>query len=279
MRLIACGLAAFPFLACYTKSMNRLNIQPIPAFDDNYIWLLNRDNSPFVALVDVGDADAILPILVQNQYDVIAVLLTHHHDDHTGGMADILKFYPKAKVYAPKAEQIAYTTHPLKPDDTVLLAQLALSLQVIDVKGHTRGHIAYYGQKMLFCGDALFTGGCGRVFEGTPAQSYQALERLAQLPDDTLIYCAHEYTVANLRFALKVEPNNLALQQRLKQSLQQRQQGLPTVPDFLALEKATNPFLRSANLNVITAAQQHVGHNLTNACAVFSALRAWKDEQ
>ena len=256
-----------------------LNVQTIPAFDDNYIWLLHQPNNPAVAVVDAGDADVVLSVLRKNNYQLHAILVTHHHFDHIGGIKKLLTAFPQAQVFAPAIENIEFTTDPVQAGDTVVLPALNCQFEVLDVSGHTRGHVAYYSADagLVFCGDALFAGGCGRIFEGNAPQMFAGLQRLAQLPDETLIYCAHEYTQQNLQFAQRVEPLSQALQQRIKQTDLQRQQQLPTVPSRLSQEKATNPFLRCSETTVVSSTEQSVGHALPDACAVFASLRAWKD--
>ncbi|MDR2113155.1 MAG: hydroxyacylglutathione hydrolase, partial [Candidatus Accumulibacter sp.] len=189
-----------------------LDVTRIPALKDNYIWLLRKDAA--AAVVDPGDAAPVLDVLRREGLTLSSLLITHHHLDHRGGVGDLLAHSPSAKVFGPARESITGVTCPLRGGECVRLAPLGLDLQVIAVPGHTQGHLAYYGEGCLFCGDTLFGGGCGRLFEGTPRTMFESLARLAALPDDTRVYCAHEYTEANLRFALAVEPGNRALRRR-----------------------------------------------------------------
>jgi hydroxyacylglutathione hydrolase len=255
-------------------------ISPIPAFKDNYIWLLARGTQAFV--VDPGDASPVIARLVADGLDLAGILVTHHHADHQGGIAALCERYQPA-VYAPAIESITGTTHPLKGGETLDI--LGSAVQVLAVPGHTLGHLAYLAPGALFCGDTLFGAGCGRLFEGTPAQMHDSLSSIAALPDETLIYCAHEYTEMNLRFALTVEPGNLALRQRADDAARLRAAGRPTVPSTLASEKASNPFLRCTQPAVITAALKYAegmeiragNRGDVSAVAVFAALRAWRN--
>ena len=251
-----------------------VEIVPLHAFQDNYIWCLRNDTAAVV--VDPGDAQPVLDYLSHERLELAAILVTHHHSDHVGGIA-ALRAHFNAPVYAPHRENIEGTTTAVRQGNTVTLPQFGLSFAVIDVPGHTLGHVAYYGANLLFCGDTLFGCGCGRLFEGTPQQMYASLQKLAALPDDTLVYCAHEYTLANLRFALAADPDNAALKQRMASAAELRQRGLPTLPATLALEKATNPFLRCGESALVAAARRHAGRPLHDAAEVFAALRQWKD--
>lgn len=253
-----------------------ITIQPILAFTDNYIWLMTHIESRKAIIVDPGEAEPVLARLQQDHLNLIAILITHHHLDHTGGIGDILARYP-VPVYGSAREQILNCTHPLDDNDQVAWPDLGIEFNVLSIPGHTHGHIAYYGHNSLFCGDTLFTGGCGRIFEGTALQLHQALERIAKLPPSTEIYCGHEYTLSNLRFAIRVEPQNLALQTRLSQVEQLRQNNLPTVPETLGVELATNPFLRCHLPSIRQAVNDHVGKLERDPAAIFAALRAWKN--
>lgn len=250
---------------------------PVNAFNDNYIWLIRAmEESPHVAIVDPGDAVPVFEALNSMSLIPDAILVTHHHHDHVGGVREISQHY-SVPVYGPASEHIPALDFPLKNNDHVTLKQGALSFRIIDIPGHTSGHIAYYTPGMLFCGDTLFAGGCGRLFEGTPKQMYHSLETLYALPDDTDIYCAHEYTLANLNFALRVEPDNDELQKRLANTKRLRSRFQPTVPSSLALEKQTNPFLRCRHPTVIAAAERYAGKPLKSDLEVFTVIRAWKD--
>lgn len=247
---------------------------PIAAFDDNYIWLIRDDRH--AAAIDPGDADPVLSYLREHSLQLVAILNTHHHPDHTGGNAELASRFP-VTVYGPAREGIAKVTWPVAEGETVFLPPLALQLSVLDIPGHTAGHVAYYGSNWLFCGDTLFGCGCGRLFDGTPALMASSLERLARLPEQTQVYCGHEYTLANIRFARAVEPGNLALQEREVRDRASRAQGLPTLPSSIGLEKRTNPFLRCREPEVIRAASQFAGKKLADPIEVFDALRQRKN--
>jgi len=251
-----------------------IQIIPIPAFEDNYLWLLVH--GAYAAVVDPGDAQPILHYLAQHHLTLSAILCTHHHGDHVGGIRQLLSHHP-VPVYGPAHESIPGRTHAVAECDHVRLPELDLELAVIDVPGHTAGHVAYYGAESLFCGDALFACGCGRLFEGTPQVMHQSLSKLARLPDATLVYCAHEYTLDNIRFAKVVEPDNADLLQREIDDRKRRSQHQPTVPSRLDLEKRTNPFLRSEMPSVIQAAQAYAARSLPEPWQVFAVVRAWKD--
>lgn len=255
---------------------NNVEVNGLPAFNDNYIWLIRNQRSAVV--VDPGDADVVETALQELSLDLEAILITHHHPDHTGGLKQLKKSYPKATIYGPVSERIEGIEKVLHETDTIkILADLSLS--VIEVPGHTMDHIAYYGrseQNFLFCGDTLFAGGCGRLFEGSPEQMLDSLNKLASLEKDTLVYCAHEYTLANLKFALAVEPENQELISREATAQNLRANNLPTVPSTIAIEKNTNPFLRSKEAGVISAAKS-VGSKDDSAVSTFAAIRGWKD--
>jgi hydroxyacylglutathione hydrolase len=251
-----------------------IEIIPVPAFADNYIWLLRQGRH--VAVVDPGDAEPVLVHLRVHDLTLVAILNTHHHADHVGGNAALLERFD-VPVFGPEREAIPGVTHRLRQGESIRVPDLGVSYAVIDVPGHTAGHIAYVGDGVVFCGDTLFACGCGRLFEGTPAQMHASLAKLAALPGATRAYCAHEYTLANIRFARAVEPGNAALQAREIEETAKRERGLPTVPSTVALECATNPFLRSSEPAVIAAAQAHAGRALNDPVDVFAALRAWKN--
>jgi len=253
-----------------------LHLEPISAFTDNYVWLLRAPDSDKVVIVDPGEASPVLHTLDKRGLTVAAILLTHHHGDHVGGVGDILRKYP-APVFGPAWENISTVDHPVRRGDRIPLEVLGLELDVIDVPGHTAGHIAYLGPGFALVGDTLFAGGCGRIFEGTPEQMYASLRRLAALPPDTAIYCAHEYTATNLRFAVDVEPANAAIEERLAKVRAARGEGRPTVPSTLTEELETNPFLRCREPAVVRAAETRVGRPLRGDSDVFAVVRRWKD--
>ena len=249
------------------------NVIRIPAFKDNYIWLLRKGAS--AAVVDPGDARPVLDLLDREGLSLASILVTHHHADHQGGVVELLAHYP-VEVFGPAAESITGLSRPLSGGETVRIAACDVEFQVIAVPGHTLGHIAYYGAGCLFCGDTLFAGGCGRLFEGTAAQMADSLARLAALPDETAVYCGHEYTQANLRFALAVEPGNRRLQSRVNEVARARASGLATVPSTMAIEKASNPFLRCGEPEVAASARRRAPA-AADKVAVFAALREWKN--
>ena len=245
----------------------------IPAFKDNYIWLLRKGAA--AAVVDPGDASPVLEVLKREGLALTAILITHHHADHQGGVASLLAHYPAA-VFGPAVESITALSRPLRGGETIDLPGIGVKFEVIAVPGHTRAHLAYYGSGCLFCGDTLFGAGCGRVFEGTMAQMLASLTLLAALPEETAVYCAHEYTQANLRFALAADPGNRQLQQRVDDVARARAKGEASVPSTLALEKATNPFLRCGEPALIASAQRRVAQ-VDDPLAVFTVLREWKN--
>lgn len=249
----------------------------VRAFEDNYIWLIRGRSDSRVALVDPGDAEPVLRALPALGLTPCAILCTHHHGDHTGGIEALVKHFSGLPVYGPGNENIHEISQPVCDDDRVSLLELGVEFQVLAVPGHTRGHVAYYGHGWLFCGDTLFSAGCGRLFEGTAAQMHRSLSRLAALPGETLVYCAHEYTLANLRFAATVEPGNAAIDHYRSECASLLQSGEPTIPTTIARELAINPFLRSDQPAVQAAATQHAGIRLENAVDVFAAVRKWKD--
>lgn len=250
------------------------SIDLIPAFMDNYIWVIR--NSQHAAAVDPGDAAPLLAYLESEHLDLVAILNTHHHADHVGGNIE-LKDRFSCIIYGPAAEAIPGITRPVLGGDKVTLPELDFSFEVIDIPGHTHGHIAYYGNESLFCGDTLFGCGCGRVFEGTMEQMHASLEKLSRLPGNTRVYCAHEYTLANIRFAKTVEPKNEDLARREAEAVELRKRDLPTLPSTIGLERRTNPFLRCSALEVVQSAQRHAGRQLDGEASVFEALRIWKN--
>jgi hydroxyacylglutathione hydrolase len=254
-------------------------ILALHAFDDNYIWLLRA--AGHVAVVDPGDAAPVLAHLEQSGDRLCAILATHHHDDHVGGIAELLD-HVTVPVFGPGLENIPGVTRPLTGGERIELPEITLQLDVIAVPGHTRGHIAYYGPSLgadgaVFCGDTLFGAGCGRLFEGTPAQMQASLSKLAVLPAPTFVYCAHEYTQSNLRFARAVEPDNVAVQQRSESVARERAAGRATVPSRIDVELATNPFLRWDAPTVRAAAASRLGHVPVDAVETFTAIREWKN--
>nr|WP_246013329.1 hydroxyacylglutathione hydrolase [Pigmentiphaga humi] len=255
-------------------------ITGLPAFNDNYLWLVRQGS--LAAVVDPGDAAPVLAALQQQRLQLRAILLTHHHKDHVGGVLELVE-RTGATVFGPANEKLPHCDRRLGQGDRLTLPELDLDLEVLDVPGHTAGHIAYAGraagvEPLVFCGDTLFAAGCGRLFEGTPAQMKESLDKLAALPARTRIYCAHEYTLSNLAWAAAVEPDNAALRIWHQQARQLRDQGEPTVPTTLDLERQVNPFLRTAVPEVAAAAAAHAGKPLADETGVFAALRQWKND-
>lgn len=257
-----------------------LEIRPIPAFEDNYLWLLSRGRDAVV--VDPGDAAPVIAELERRQLNLVAILVTHHHPDHIGGLAALLE-HSRVPVYGPRGEDktIGLLSERLDDDDTV--AVLGREFRVLHVPGHTLGHIAYYAaatdieSPVLLCGDTLFSGGCGRLFEGTPQQMHASLGRLAELPGATQVYCTHEYTTANLAFARAVEPDNRDLAEYVERVRQWRSEGQPSLPSSIELELRINPFLRTAQPSVRDAVCRHDGKSASDEIEIFARLRQWKD--
>lgn len=258
-----------------------LTLTPLPAFDDNYLWLL--DNGHEALVVDPGDAGPVAAALDARGLKLAGILLTHHHGDHVGGV-NALRPRLQGPVYAPVNEKMPEPVQRVRGGDTVEL--LGLSFSVMDVPGHTAGHIAYFAADaralgpLLFCGDTLFSAGCGRLFEGTPAQMHASLQSLAALPGDTRVCCAHEYTLSNLRFAREVDPGNAELAAYTTWCEAQRAAGQPTLPGRMATEVRINPFLRCAETALRDAARRHAPLKLPAAPSpvdVFATLREWKN--
>lgn len=255
-----------------------MHIISLPAFRDNYIWLVH--DGRHAAAVDPGDARPVEEFLAAQGLVLTAILITHHHPDHVGGLPDLLVRW-KVPVFGPAAEHISGVDHPVSEGDVVELQEIGLSLAVLDVPGHTAGHVAYHASMpapgALFCGDTMFSAGCGRLFEGTAAQMAASLAKFAALPDSTRVYCTHEYTLSNLAFARAAEPANAVRDDYAQRCEALRAAGHPTLPSTIALEKAVNPFLRCNEDSVIDALAAHTGTRPTDAIASLAALRAWKD--
>ena len=256
-------------------------VHPVPAFQDNYLWVIH--DGKHAAVVDPGDATPILDYLRLNGMQLVAIICTHHHADHVGGVdaiLDTLKLRGKIDVFGPATERIPARTKALREGDRIVVPFINLTLDVLDVPGHTAGHIAYFGSGLLFCGDTLFACGCGRLFEGTAEQMTASLAKLKALPPQTKIFCAHEYTMANIKFAEAVEPDNADLKLRKAFCAAKRHRNLPTVPSTIHLELATNPFLRWDQPAVKAAAaarlNRDIGPNPAPA-VVFGAIREWKN--
>jgi hydroxyacylglutathione hydrolase len=251
------------------------DLRALPAFQDNYIWLLVGRNATAIA-VDPGDAAPVRQALTASRLSLEAVLVTHHHADHMGGAAELAEM-DGCPVYGPATEHIPAVTHPLRQGDPVTLPGIGARFQVLDIPGHTAGHIAYHGHGILFCGDTLFSVGCGRLFEGTAQQMCASLAKLAALGDDLAVCCGHEYTLANLRFAAEVEPDNAERQIYARECAARRARGEATLPSRLGLERRINPFLRCDAATVVTAASRHAGRKLVDPVEVFAVIRDWKN--
>ncbi len=248
----------------------------VRAFEDNYIWLVRGQSADRVVIVDPGDAAPVLDALATQRLTPVAILCTHHHGDHVGGVGELLARY-NVPVYGPAQEHIPALTHRVRGGERVRLDALGLEFDVLDVPGHTAGHIAYYGANLLFCGDTLFSAGCGRLFEGTAAQLHDSLARLAALPPDTAVYCGHEYTATNLRFALTVEPDNADARRHQERVRELRARNEPTLPSTIGRERRINPFLRSAEPRVRRAVAAWAGREPASDTETFALLRRWKD--
>ena len=273
------------------------HIITVPAFSDNYIWLICDENKRNAIIVDPGDASPVIKVLEKENIQAAALLITHFHYDHANGISELLKRYPNIPVYGPEAEYhllkenpnpptygpashgFKYLTHPLNDGDTVTFDNIGASFKVLSLAGHTSGHIGYYdsNNKKLFCGDTLFAGGCGRVFNGTLEKLHNSLQKIAQLPKDTLLYCAHEYTLDNIGFAKWVEPENPDVLAREEADRALIDSDQATVPSLLSLELKTNPFLRTSVEHVIKRVEEKTGKELKSASEVFCAMRIWKD--
>jgi len=254
--------------------MPSIEIVPVRAFNDNYVWtLVNGGNA---AVVDPGDAAPVLEYLRAHNLTLTAILNTHHHADHVGGNAALLQHF-RVPVYGPHDERIATVTQRVGEGDSFILDGIGVGLSVLEIPAHTRSHISFHNEDMLFCGDTLFACGCGRIFEGTPAQMHAALTKLMALPDRTRVYCGHEYTLSNIRFALAAEPANPLLADWEREAAAQRERGEVTLPSTIAREKAANPFVRCDQAGVMATASRRAGRPLTDAVSVLAEIRDWKN--
>jgi len=275
-------------------SRSTVKVTAIKAFSDNYIWAITnkKTNSNKAALVDPGDATVCIDFLEKNQFRLNAILITHHHADHTGGIKKLVDYCQQKQwpltVYGPAHEKIPCCDITLEQNDTVNLPDVGINLSVIDLPGHTAGHIAYFAndgyfaddgiEPLLFCGDTLFSGGCGRLFEGTAQQMLNSLTKLSSLPENTKVYCAHEYTQANLKFALAVEPQNEALINYSKKVKELLTNDQATIPTSIKIEKLINPFLRSHEQAIQASAVEFDSSTQTNSLDTFTTIRRWKDQ-
>ncbi len=255
--------------------MAMISILPLPAFNDNYIWAVHDQHSALV--VDPGDAEPVLAFLHQQQLKLDAILITHHHWDHTNGVAALKAAWPNAVVYGPKHSPFSGIDTVVTENDTVRLNWWPQPLTVISLPGHTLDHIGYVWNEGVFCGDTLFSGGCGRLFEGTPEQMCASLEKLAKLPENTNVYCTHEYTQSNLTFAQAVDENNDELRRYSAKVDKLRALQQPSLPSNIRNERQINPFLRCHSMEIKHSVETHLGQTLTSKEAVFAGLRGWKD--
>jgi hydroxyacylglutathione hydrolase len=258
-----------------------LHIEPVKAFNDNYLWVFHEEGDTQACAVDPGDAGPVLAWLEQAGLQLAAILVTHHHGDHIGGIDTLLRHF-SVPVYGPATPRIPQVTHAVTEGDVVRI--LEHDFRVLNVPGHTLEHIAYVSTERvtaagpaLFCGDTLFAAGCGRMFEGTPPMMHGSLRKLAALSPDTQVFCAHEYTLSNLRFAAAVMPDDADVQARIRNESTKREHNQPTVPSNIGLELRTNPFLRCAEPAVISAAQRQHSVETTDPATIFGVLRKWKD--
>jgi hydroxyacylglutathione hydrolase len=251
-----------------------MQIHAVPAFKDNYLWVVSEGTR--AAVVDPGDAAPIERFLADNGMELCAILATHHHADHIGGVPELAKHW-RCPVFGPAHDGVTGLDRALVEGDRVEVPGVGAGFSVLDVPGHTAGHIAYVHPEVAFVGDTLFACGCGRLFEGTAAQMMKSLGKLASLPDATRVFCAHEYTLSNIRFAEAVEPGNARLAQRKVRETKRRERGEPTVPTTVGEERATNPFLRCTEPEVVASAERHAGRRLASAVEVFAEIREWKN--
>jgi hydroxyacylglutathione hydrolase len=266
------------------EKKSTIKVIAIKAFSDNYIWAVTNGNN--AALVDPGDADVCISFLEEKQIILNTILITHHHADHIGGIEKLVTYCKKKQwpltIYGPAHENIPKCDIKVKENDVINLLDIAINFTVLDLPGHTKGHIAFfsdsYSNPLLFCGDTLFSGGCGRLFEGTAQQMLTSLNKLTKLPDDTKVFCAHEYTQANLNFALTVEPTNENLQNYSKKVKELRANNQATIPTSIGIEKQINPFLRSQEHAVQASAIAFDNSTKANSLDTFTTVRRWKDQ-
>lgn len=259
-----------------TMAFKMINIHYVPIFQDNYIWLIINEELNQTIAVDPGDAMPLIHYLTERKLQLNAILITHHHFDHTNGIKTLTKHFP-VNVYGPKHENIQGITHPVEEPDKLFFPFLSSPITVMNIPGHTLHHVAYHLPGLLFCGDTLFSAGCGRVFEGTIEQMFHSLQKIAALPNETKIFCAHEYTLQNLKFAQSVEPHNEKIRLKIKRVMAERQENKATLPTQIGDEKEINPFLRCHIKEVIERVNQHTGLTLNNPIDVFKYLREWKN--
>ncbi len=252
------------------------NVIAIPALQDNYIWLIAEGSDAIV--VDPGEAAPVLKKCEEEKLTVSTVLITHHHADHTGGIKEVLDKFGDAKVYSPRNDKFKFNYEPVSEGRPIKIAKPSLSFDVYETPGHTLDHVSYYTPGHLFCGDTIFACGCGKLLEGSPKQMFISLEKLSALPNSTLIYCGHEYTMDNIRFAMAADPNNNKIEMRERIEAGKRKNGEPTLPTSLELEKETNPFLRWNAHAIQSKAEKRLGKRPEHRYEILGALRKWKDK-
>lgn len=254
-------------------------IYPIPAFSDNYIWTIVDKETKNAVIVDPGDAKPVIEEFKLKKLNLTAILITHHHYDHTGGIKNLLDHYSKQKitVYGPKIENIPYLTHKLENNDEITLLNSNVKLKIISIPGHTLGHIAYFGNDLLFCGDTLFSAGCGKIFEGTTEQMFTSLQTLKNLPKSTKVYCGHEYTLNNLKFAEYIEKSNPYIYKKMELVNKKRNSNIPTLPSSIEEELLINPFLRTDKKEIQDSAKIYKNKSQLTEIEVFAAIREMKN--
>lgn len=256
-------------------SEHKTFVNLIPAFQDNYIWAIHCHRS--CAIVDPGDAKPVLAYLGEHELSLTHILITHHHNDHIGGIAELVKHFPDVSVVGIRSKRLPHVNHIIEDEDEIALEELDMRLKVKSVPGHTRDHIIFHNDHYLFCGDTLFSGGCGRLFEGTPQQMNQSLQYIASLDPSIKVCCAHEYTLANLSFALHLEPSNLALIAYQQEAIALREASQPTLPSTIGKEIAINPFLRCDSEEIAHYLAQHATQKSITYETTFEGIRKLKD--
>jgi hydroxyacylglutathione hydrolase len=253
-------------------------IKPIRALRDNYIWVIHGVDQSRIVILDPGEAEPVLRYLKENNLKLDGILLTHHHWDHTNGVDRLLAYFPGIPVYSSEKDKVPGVNHFVKEGDEITFSNLSSPIRVMEIPGHTLGHLGFVYEKALFSGDTLFSCGCGRIFEGTPEQMYQSLEKLKQLPSDTLMYCAHEYTRSNIRFAEAVDPANQILQQWKQEVEDLREKNIPSLPVSLKTELQTNPFLRCEDPIILASVKKNGYAGEGDPTSVMLHLREWKNQ-
>lgn len=255
-----------------------MKIYPVKAFTDNYIWAVHANDSNHILVVDPGDANPVIDYVEAHNLTLTTILITHHHNDHIGGVKKLKEKY-NCQVYAAKNEQFSFSDYELENEQEISIFNSQLNFEIIHLPGHTLKHIAYYdsGNEILFCGDTLFRAGCGRMFEGTPEQFYSSLQKLAKLPKNTKVYCTHEYTLSNLAFAKFIEPDNQQIHKLLEKCNQLRKTDKATLPSTIDSELETNPFLRCHIKEVETRINQLSKKNYKQSHEIFASMRRLKD--